>query len=132
MSVSGSKYKDLDNKISDVELKLFENIEKMENKFNSLKEQMIKFTKIYEEEKANKLIHRNKNLEELKIFETKIKNLLNEERSFIHTYTENAFHKVEERLKNLENKKEIEEINSSINQLKETVEVSLKLTIRMS
>jgi hypothetical protein len=82
MSVAGStnKYTQLDNKIADVEFKLFENLEKMESKYNTLKDQMVAFAKLYEDEKAQKDAVRLKNLEDLKNFETKVKSLLNDER----------------------------------------------------
>jgi hypothetical protein len=80
MSVGGSKYTQLDNKIADVELKLFNNLEKMESKYNTLKDQMVHFTKLYEEEKAQRETYRIKNLDEFKGFENKLKTLLEGER----------------------------------------------------
>jgi hypothetical protein len=70
----------MDNRINDVEVKLQDQIEGLDKKYNVLKEQLAKFTKIFEDEKFQKDNNKNKQNDELKNFENKVKNMLMEER----------------------------------------------------
>jgi hypothetical protein len=59
----------------------------LENKYNGLKDQMVKFTKQYEEDKAQReLVKVKSNTDEFKNFENRIKVLLGEERQVYGIY----------------------------------------------
>lgn len=78
--MGNSKYMQLDNKINDVEIRLYDNIETLDNKYNTLKDQIAKLTRMLEEEKSGKDSNKNKNKEDFKNFEIRIKALVTEER----------------------------------------------------
>lgn len=79
-SINNSKYLNIDHKINEVDNKLQEHIDSLDKKYNSLKDQISKLTKYYEEDKFYKEGSKNKQNEELKNFETKVKSMLLDER----------------------------------------------------
>lgn len=75
-----NKISKLEEKLNDMEENLTGNINTLEMKYSLLKEQLAKFTKIIEEDKAAKQKIKTKTTEELKQLENRIKTLITEER----------------------------------------------------
>lgn len=96
-------------------------------KYSLLKDQLTKFTKVIEEEKADKEKLKSKSNEEIKNIEGKIKNMFIEEREYLKNYVENCFKNLEGQLQKVENnsKQENENLNNNLNTMKEYIEVSL-------
>ena len=89
------KFERIEQKITDVEDTFNSNLDSLEQKYNLLKDQLSKFSKLIEEDRANKEKAKNKNYEDLKEFEHKVKSMMQEEREFIKTYVDNAVKKIE-------------------------------------
>jgi DNA repair ATPase RecN len=121
----------LDSKITNVESKVNENIETLDKKYNALKEQVSKLTRLYEEERHSKELNSKTKYasDELKNFEIKIKNIFSEERTYMQNYTDNAFKKLEAQITKMEkdNKNETDIIKTSLNSLKDSFEVKVKI-----
>jgi hypothetical protein len=75
-----SKYLKIDNQINSVEIKLQEHIELLDRKYNTLKDQISKMTKNFEEEKIIREEGKYRQNEDVKKFEEKFRNMLIEER----------------------------------------------------
>lgn len=126
-NVSANKFTKLEHKIHEVEENFNANIEALDLKYSLLKDQITKFTKIIEDEKASKEKFKSKNHEEVKNLENKIKAMFTEERENTKVYLEEYFKKIDTGIQNFEKncKSENEVINNNLNAMKEFMEVSL-------
>ena len=89
------KVEKIEQKINTVEDTFNTNLDSLEKKYSILKEQLVKFSKLIEEDRANKEKAKNKNYDDLKQFETKVKGMMTEEKEFIKNYTDNAVKRLE-------------------------------------
>lgn len=122
------KYNQLDNRISEVDNKVNDNFEILDKKYNSLKEQITKLTRIIEEEKNTKENIRLKQVEDFKNLESQIKNLLEEEQQNMQNFADNLINRIDLQITNMDKdyKNDNEIIKKSINSLKESFEVKIK------
>ena len=111
------KVEKIEQKINTVEDTFNTNLDSLEKKYSILKEQLVKFSKLIEEDRANKEKAKNKNYDDLKQFETKVKGMMTEEKEFIKNYTDNAVKRLEGLI--LKYEKDSKEENDS---LKTTIE----------
>lgn len=81
-----SKYFQIDSKINNLDSKVDENFLSLDKKYNALKEQISKLTKIYEDDKLARETMKGEFVEDMKSLETKFKTLLLEERQVIIKY----------------------------------------------
>ena len=122
-----SKYNQLENKIIDVDSKMNDNLEILDKRYNSLKEQIAKLTKIIEEERNQKENLKTKQAEDFKNLEVQIKSLLEEEQQNMQNFADNLINKIDLQIHEMdkEYKSENEIIKNSIGNLKENFEVLL-------
>lgn len=122
-----SKYNQLENKIIDVDSKMNDNFEILDKRYNSLKEQIAKLTKIIEEERNQKENLKTKQAEDFKNLEVQIKSLLEEEQQNMQNFADNLINKIDLQIHEMdkEYKSENEIIKNSIGNLKENFEVLL-------
>lgn len=108
----------MDNKMS-------ENFELLDKKYNNLKDQVSKLTKMIEEEKNQKEIIKAKQAEDLRNLEIQIKSLLEEEQQNMQNFADNLINKIDLQIHEMdkEYKNENEVIKSSISAMKENFEV---------
>ena len=92
---NNKNFEKIENKINEVENNFNNNLDTLENKYNILKEEILKFSKLIDDDKSIKEKAKNKNIEDLKNFEQKIKIMLNEERDYLKEYVDNAVKKIE-------------------------------------
>ena len=88
-----SKYLQIDNKINAVDNRLQEHLEVLDRKYNALKEQVSRMTKIFDEEKFNREDSKGRQSEEIRNFEGKIRNMLLDERHVRERNLKNIFNK---------------------------------------
>ena len=120
-----SKYNQLEIKVAEVDNKMNENFEILDKKYNNLKDQFLKLTKIFEEEKNIKESNKSKQTDDFKNLEIQIKSLLEEEQQNMQNFADNLINRVDLQISNIdkEYKLENEIIKNSINGLKESFEV---------
>jgi len=120
-----SKFSQLDNKISDIDNKMSDNFELLDKKYNNLKDQITKLTKIIEEEKNQKEILKANQAEDFRNLEIQIKTLLEEEQQNMQNFADSLINKIDLQIHEMdkEYKSENETIKSSISSLKENFEV---------
>lgn len=126
----GSKMNQLENRIIDVDNKMNDNYEILDKKYNNLKDQIYKLTKIIEEEKNNKEIIKMKQIEDFRNLENQIKTLLEEEQQNMQIFADNLINKIDVQIHEMdkEYKNENEIIKNSIEGLKENFEVLFLLS----
>lgn len=122
-----SKFSQLDSKITDVDNKMNDNYEILDKKYNNLKDQILKLTKIIEEEKNQKEIAKTKQVEDFRNLEIQIKTILEEEQQNMQNFADNLINKIDLQIHEMdkEYKSENEIIKNSISSLKENFEVKL-------
>jgi len=120
-----SKSNQLENKIIDVDNKMSDNFEILDKKYNNLKDQISKLTKVIEEEKNQKEILKAKQAEDFRNLEIQIKSLLEEEQQNMQNFAENLINKIDMQIHEMdkEYKNENEIIKNSISNLKDNFEV---------
>ena len=84
-STNVQKVEKIEQKINTVEDTFNTNLDSLEQKYAILKDQLVKFSKLIEEDRASKEKAKTKNFEDLKQFETKVKSMMQEEKDFIKT-----------------------------------------------
>ncbi len=102
-----------------------ENFNIMDKKYNNLKDQILKLTKIIEEEKFQKDQIKIKQAEDFNTLEEQIKNLLEDEQNNMHNFAENLMKKIDNQIESMEKeyKNENEIINENLKELKENLNV---------
>lgn len=112
--------------MNEIEENLLSNIEALESKYTLLKDQIVKFTKSFEDEKIVNDKSKTKYSEEIKLLDNKIKNMLTEERQFNQNYIEESFKRMENKLSNIESdfKEDNKIINENIASINQVLEVN--------
>lgn len=120
-----SKFNQIENRIIDVDNKMSDNFEILDKKYNNLKDQISKLTKIIEEERNQKKFLKTKQAEDFKNLEIQIKSLLEEEQQNMQNFADNLINKIDLQIHEMdkEYKSENEIIKNSISSLKENFEV---------
>ena len=126
-STNVQKVEKIEQKINTVEDTFNTNLDSLEQKYAILKDQLVKFSKLIEEDRASKEKTKTKNFEDLKQFETKVKSMMQEEKDFIKTYTDNAVKKLEGLIAKYEkdSKEENDSIKATIEGLKTCLNTEL-------
>lgn len=124
---TNQNYDKIEQKINSIEDNFNTNLDTLEQKYALLKEQLAKFSKLIEEDKAAKEKTKNKNVEDLKNFEVKIKAMMQEEREFLKNYVDTAVKKVENLI--VDYNKETKEENDSIKETIEGIKNFLNVTL---
>lgn len=121
-----SKFNQLENKIIDVDNKMNDNFDILDKKYNNLKDQILKLTKIIEEEKNNKEMIKMKQIDDFRNLEVQIKTLLEEEQQNMQNFADNLINKIDVQIHEMDKefKHENEIIKNSISGLKENFEVN--------
>lgn len=121
-----SKLNQIENRILDVDNKMSDNFEILDKKYNNLKDQVAKLTKIIEEEKHQKEILKTKQAEDFRNLELQIKSLLEEEQQNMQNFADNLINKIDLQIHEMdkEYKNDNEIIKNSISALKENFEVN--------
>ncbi len=129
-----SKLNHLENKILEVDNKMNDNFEILDKKYNNLKDQMMKLTKIIEEDKNNKEMTRIKQIEDFRNLENQIKTLLEEEQQNMQNFADNLINKIDVQIHEMDKEYKHENglIKNSIGTLKENFEVKIKLICLIS
>jgi len=120
------KFNLLENKILEIDNKMNDNFEVLDRKYNNLKDQITKLTKIIEEEKNSKELVKMKQIEDFRNLELQIKTLLEEEQVNMQNFADNLINKIDSQIHDMdkEYKNENEVIKNSISGLKESFEVN--------
>jgi len=120
-----SKYQNLDKQIKDIDNHMAENFNMMDKKYNHLKDQILKLTKIIEDEKFQKDQIKIKQAEDFNNLEEQIKNLLEEEQSNMQNFAENLVKKIDNQIENMEKeyKNENENLKENLKEIKENMDV---------
>ena len=116
-----SKYQNLEKQIIDVDNKIADNFDIMDKKYNNLKEQIFKLTKVIEDEKNQKDQMKVKQADDFRILEHQIKNLLEEEQINMQNFADNLVKKIDMQIDTMDKdyKNENEIINESLKGLKD-------------
>jgi hypothetical protein len=120
-----SKFNQIENRIIDVDNKMSDNFQILDKKYNNLKDQISKLSKIIEEERNQKENLKTKQAEDFRNLEIQIKSLLEEEQQNMQNFADNLINKIDLQIHEMdkEYKSENEIIKNSISSLKENFEV---------
>ena len=108
-----------------MEGKLNDNVDLIEKKYFTLKDQINKLTKIMEDERNNRNISKKQHNEEFNNLENKIKNIFIEDQKNMQIFADDLINKIESKLSRFDKdyKYENELIKSYMEKIKENFEV---------